>query len=130
MYPINMSICPASREVVGSSDSKRPPTRAFELNNVDRVDGSECGERPEICESLQSQIDKWLTLSVSTSAHLMRYVDAEIEYVLADLKSKTQSLKIFFFRHPDGTWQVFPPKRNGPMIQPCAVATAHQSVNF
>jgi hypothetical protein len=103
------------------SGAPHAETRRNEMSGSPQTSNLADQTQPQICGSLRNQINKWVALSVSRSVQLMRCVGAEVECVSADLKSDTHSITIFFFRHPDGNWQVYPPQRNRPAMRSCAM---------
>lgn len=70
--------------------------------------------------SLRWLIDKWLTPTPGASIRVVRYGRENSEQrrcVLAQSSDSPGSLAIFFFRHDDGSWRVFPPARKGPAMR-------------
>jgi hypothetical protein len=73
--------------------------------------------------SLRSLIEKWLGPTPATPVRLTRYGrvnSSQIRCVLAQSSEPTRALSIFFFRHDDGGWCVFPPAVSGPVMRPDA----------
>jgi hypothetical protein len=73
--------------------------------------------------SLHALVDKWLAPSLATPARVTRFGRAHLtnrRYVCVEAGRAGQVLTIFFFRHRDGAWCVFPPADEQP--QPRAFA--------
>jgi hypothetical protein len=67
--------------------------------------------------SLRSLIEKWLGPTVAAPVHVTRCTFANANRtrcVLARSSASENSLAIFFFRHDDGAWRVFPPSPSKP----------------
>jgi hypothetical protein len=67
--------------------------------------------------SLRSLIEKWLAPTATTPVHLTRCTvsnSSRTRCVLARSSASENSLAIFFFRHDDGAWRVFPPAPRKP----------------
>ncbi|ACA95966.1 conserved hypothetical protein [Burkholderia orbicola MC0-3] len=69
--------------------------------------------------SLRSLIEKWLAPSASAPVHITRltFANSRIRCVLARRSTSPTSLSIFFFRHADGVWRVFPPAPRKPEMR-------------
>lgn len=62
--------------------------------------------------SLRLLIDKWLAPTPAMPAHVIRLSRASSHprrCVCVEASRPTGLLKIFFFKHDDGSWCVFPP---------------------
>ncbi|MBN3818035.1 hypothetical protein G3N57_16100 [Paraburkholderia sp. Se-20369] len=62
--------------------------------------------------SLRMQVDKWLAPSVRVPARVVRFSRMPAQrrrYVCVEAAHPTGTIAIFFFRHDDGSWCVFPP---------------------
>jgi hypothetical protein len=62
--------------------------------------------------ALRHLVDKWLAPTPSVPARVRRIgrmALARHRYVLVEAAHTTGTLSIFFFRHDDGSWCVFPP---------------------
>ncbi|SOE54715.1 hypothetical protein SAMN05446635_0770 [Burkholderia sp. OK233] len=69
--------------------------------------------------SLRWLIDKWLAPTPAAPIRLTRYGGTNSKQrrcVLAQSSEPTRPFAIFFFRHDDGCWCVFPPVPRGPML--------------
>lgn len=69
--------------------------------------------------SLRWLIDKWLAPTPATPVRVTRYGRANPHprrCVLAQSSGPAGPLEIFFFRHDDGSWCVFPPASSGPVM--------------
>ncbi|MGA9918256.1 MAG: hypothetical protein WBR17_37530 [Paraburkholderia sp.] len=63
--------------------------------------------------SLRLLVEKWLTPSPSTPIRVTRFSRARLNqrrYVRVEVLRPTGPVGMFFFRHGDGTWYVFPPE--------------------
>lgn len=69
--------------------------------------------------SLRALVDKWLAPTVAVPArvtHIGRMVHDRHRYVCVEADHHTGTLAIFFFRHGDGSWCVFPPAATRPAM--------------
>ena len=67
--------------------------------------------------SLRALIDKWLAPTAIAPVHVTRCTFAnssQTRWVLARSSASDGALSIFFFRHDDGAWRVFPPAPRKP----------------
>ncbi|NVH71865.1 hypothetical protein FSB08_04670 [Paraburkholderia sp. JPY432] len=72
--------------------------------------------------SLRSLIEKWLAPTATAPVHVTRCTFAnssQTRCVLARSSASERSLAIFFFRHDDGAWRVFPPPPRKPEMHSC-----------
>jgi hypothetical protein len=69
-------------------------------------------------KSLRWLVEKWLAPTPSVPVQVTRYShpNSSGRCVLARQSGPARSLAIFFFRHEDGLWCVFPPSPKGPMM--------------
>jgi hypothetical protein len=69
-------------------------------------------------KSLRWLVEKWLAPTPSIPIRLTRYSqpNSRGRCVLARQSSPARSVAIFFFRHDDGSWCVFPPSTQGPTM--------------
>lgn len=70
--------------------------------------------------SLRSLIDKWLAPTAASPIHLTRMSRVKTRSqrcVHVECLGASGSLAFFFFRHVDGSWCVFPPTPERPMMQ-------------
>ncbi|HEV3104091.1 MAG TPA: hypothetical protein VGZ01_00160 [Trinickia sp.] len=68
--------------------------------------------RSSASSSLRQLVDKWLAPTPSTPARVTRIGRMPLErrrYIRVETAHTTGTLAIFFFRHDDGSWCVFPP---------------------
>ncbi|MBC8752292.1 hypothetical protein F6X42_39480 [Paraburkholderia sp. WC7.3b] len=75
--------------------------------------------------SLRSLVEKWLTPAAATPIRVTRFSrtgSSRGRYARVEVQRPEGSVALFFFRHDDGTWQVFPPGTRGPGV--CAGASA------
>lgn len=77
---------------------------------------------PRTSQSLRGQVKKWFAPGINTSVKLTRHDNPNLQCVRAELISTTQQKIIFFFRHPDGEWRVFPPRPTQPTMRACLMA--------
>jgi hypothetical protein len=62
--------------------------------------------------SLRFVIEKWMTPTAATPIRIIRSSRTGLNqrrYVHVETHRPGGSVSLFFFRHDDGTWQVFPP---------------------
>jgi hypothetical protein len=124
MQPSHALIDPAgnSRQATSLHDREHASPNPYAFSQLLPNEGFKEETRLTICESLRDQINKWLAPAINNSVRLTRCTKSEVEYVRADIRSETHPRTIFFFRHPDDTWQVYPPCRRGPTMHSCAMA--------
>ena len=63
-------------------------------------------------QSLRWQVDKWLAPAPATPVHVTRFSrtgSGGHRYVCVETSSPAGVRALFFFRHDDGSWSVFPP---------------------
>ncbi|SOE66257.1 hypothetical protein SAMN05446635_2827 [Burkholderia sp. OK233] len=63
-------------------------------------------------QSLRSQVEKWLAPAPATAVHVTRFSRTRWNgrrYVCVETSSPAGARALFFFRHDDGSWRVFPP---------------------
>ncbi|CAB3666364.1 hypothetical protein [Trinickia soli] len=73
--------------------------------------------------SLRQLVDKWLAPTAAVPArvtHVGRMLHDRHRYVCVEANHHTGTLAIFFFRHDDGAWRVFPPAATRPAMSPLA----------
>ncbi|MDR5857447.1 hypothetical protein P9239_01320 [Caballeronia sp. LZ062] len=66
--------------------------------------------------SLHSAVDKWLAPTVTHPARVAQLSRSRItgmRYVRVEAWHGGELIGIIFFRHYDGTWNVFPPQARG-----------------
>ena len=67
-------------------------------------------------KSLHFLVEKWLTPTAATPIRVTRFSrtgSTRGRYVRVDAQRPEGSVGLFFFRHDNGTWQVFPPGTGG-----------------
>lgn len=70
-------------------------------------------------KSLRSMIEKWLAPTSGTPIRLTRFSrtrSSRGQYVCVEISRPAGSLAVFFFRHEDGTWRVFPTEAKRPAM--------------
>jgi len=70
--------------------------------------------------SLRMLVEKWFAPTSTAPARLVRFsrlMPDQGRYVCMEAARPGGPLVIFFFRHDDGSWQVFPPATNRPMMR-------------
>ncbi|WP_092137835.1 hypothetical protein [Cupriavidus sp. YR651] len=63
-------------------------------------------------QSLRFQVDKWLAPGPMTSVHVVEFsrtLSGRRRYVCVETAQPAGLRALFFFRHDDGCWRVFPP---------------------
>ncbi|AXE94722.1 MULTISPECIES: hypothetical protein [Paraburkholderia] len=63
-------------------------------------------------QSLRCQVEKWLAPTTTTVVHVTRFSRTGKHgrrYVCVEARSPAGARALFFFRHDDGNWCVFPP---------------------
>ncbi|MFM0232904.1 hypothetical protein [Paraburkholderia sediminicola] len=66
-------------------------------------------------QSLRWQVEKWLAPAPTTPVHVTRFSRTRWNgrrYVCVETSSPTGARALFFFRHDDGSWYVFPQTAN------------------
>ncbi|MDN7184171.1 hypothetical protein M0D69_40400 [Caballeronia sp. SEWSISQ10-4 2] len=70
--------------------------------------------------SLRSLVEKWLWLTQAAPARLTvfsRTASGGTRFVRVEVSRQERPVSVLFFRHTDGTWQVFPPAIQRPMMR-------------
>ncbi|TFE37913.1 hypothetical protein E2553_38395 [Paraburkholderia dipogonis] len=68
------------------------------------------GVMEQLRVSLRAVVEKWLGAAAHKSARVSRLSDAHSRrYVRVVLLNSPDDEGMFFFRHHDGSWRVFPP---------------------
>jgi hypothetical protein len=63
-------------------------------------------------QSLRRQVEKWLAPAFATPVHVTEFGHTRLggrRYVRVETSSADGVRELFFFRHDDGSWCVFPP---------------------
>ena len=69
--------------------------------------------------SLRLLVDKWLGPTVATPARIVRVgrmSPGRRPYICVESSQRTGILALYFFRHDDGMWCVFPPAVKRPAM--------------
>ena len=69
--------------------------------------------------SLRALVDKWLAPNARVPARVVRFSrtqDHRLRYVCVEAAHPARTIAIFFFRHDDGSWNVFPPAEVRPAM--------------
>ncbi|QBR02975.1 MULTISPECIES: hypothetical protein [Paraburkholderia] len=69
--------------------------------------------------SLRLLVDKWLAPNAGVPAHVVcfsRMQENRLRYVCVEAVHPARTIAIFFFRHGDGSWCVFPPAASRPAM--------------
>ncbi|MGF6301383.1 hypothetical protein OKW42_004736 [Paraburkholderia sp. WC7.3d] len=78
--------------------------------------------------SLRSLIEKWLAPTPESPVRLTRFNNrthpSRARCACVEASRPAASLAIFFFRHEDGTWHVFPPVAKRPTMSVSLQCTA------
>lgn len=75
--------------------------------------------------SLRLVVDKWFTPTTATPVRVTefgRITSTQRRYVRIEALRPAGLLVIFFFRHDDGSWNVFPPIAEMPAMRACQLA--------
>lgn len=70
--------------------------------------------------TLRSLVEKWLGPVTATPVRITRSGRAQSNqqvYVHIELLLPRGAVGLFFFRHPDGSWRVFPPEADRPELR-------------
>ncbi|MBP0588514.1 hypothetical protein J8I87_02025 [Paraburkholderia sp. LEh10] len=70
-------------------------------------------------QSLRELVEKWLSPTPATPLRVTQFSrtrDSNRRYVCVEVARPACSVAIMFFRHDDGSWRVFPPRRERPAM--------------
>ncbi|KDP87681.1 hypothetical protein CF70_035050 [Cupriavidus sp. SK-3] len=70
-------------------------------------------------QSLRFQVEKWLAPGPTTSVHVIEFGrthSGRRRYVCVETTQPAVLRALFFFRHDDGCWRVFPPAVDRPKM--------------
>ena len=70
-------------------------------------------------QSLRFLVEKWLAPGPSSSVHVTEFSRTRLggrRYVRVETSLDAESRSLFFFRHDDGCWCVFPPTADTPKL--------------
>ncbi|KAA1011455.1 hypothetical protein FVF58_16225 [Paraburkholderia panacisoli] len=76
-------------------------------------------------QSLRCQVEKWLAPAPAASVHVTRFSRARLggrRCVYVETSSSRGVRALFFFRHDDGSWYVFPPAADRPRVTAGSIA--------
>ena len=71
--------------------------------------------------SLRCQVEKWLAPAPAAPVHVTDFGRTRwygTRYACVETSSRGDTRVLFFFRHHDGTWWVFPPAVNSRKLTP------------
>lgn len=69
--------------------------------------------------SLHGQVDKWLVLTHTTYMRVVRFSrlgSHRNRFVCVETSGPMGTLALFFFRHGDRSWRVYPPETQRPTM--------------
>ncbi|SKC77372.1 hypothetical protein SAMN06266956_3076 [Paraburkholderia hospita] len=76
-------------------------------------------------QSLRWQVEKWLAPAPATPIHVTRFSRTRLggrRCVYVETSSSRGMRALFFFRHDDGSWYVFPPAADSPRVTAGSIA--------
>jgi hypothetical protein len=74
---------------------------------------------------LRALVDKWVGSGEAMTARVIEFSRTPSDrrrYVRVGALTREASFSIVFFRHDDGSWNVFPAKTNVPTMRACRLA--------
>ncbi|OUL84861.1 hypothetical protein [Paraburkholderia hospita] len=72
-------------------------------------------------KSLRGLVDKWLAPTHAMRTRVIRFSRLSLHrqrYVCVETSGPMGTLALFFFRHDDGSWRVYPPEAQRPAMAP------------
>ncbi|WP_028217659.1 hypothetical protein [Paraburkholderia oxyphila] len=69
--------------------------------------------------SLQGLVEKWLAPTPAVPAHVTQFgrtAAGNTRFICVEVSHPTNPRALFFFRHGDGCWRVFPPPDERPAM--------------
>lgn len=69
--------------------------------------------------SLRQVVEKWFSLDPAMPAHVIQFGrmrENRQRFLCVESSPPARAFTLFFFRHEDGSWRVFPPRRQHPAI--------------
>ena len=105
----------AARELVSASVSEQKRTRHCAMRKRPKEKMMNPGQL-----SLRLLVEKWLAPTPAIPAHVTRFSRMgtnQRRYVRVEALHPTGPLALFFFRHDDGSWCVFPPGTERPTMR-------------
>jgi hypothetical protein len=79
-------------------------------------------------KTLRSMIDQWLPAEFVAQIHITRYRSRHPErecYVRVEAINRTGPVELYFFRHRDGSWRIYPPTQGRPAMHAGCFPEAH-----
>ena len=95
------------------------PTASRESSDVKQRDESQESIMNTAAQSLHSQVEKWLAPGPQGQIRVVRFGHRRRDgtrYAHVEASTTCGARAIFFFRHHDGGWCVFPPHAGGPSM--------------
>lgn len=71
-------------------------------------------------KSLRLMVEHWLTADSSTGVRVTKFKNRRSHhecYVRVEIFKEAGPIEMFFFRHRDGTWRIYPPSRERPALR-------------
>jgi hypothetical protein len=71
-------------------------------------------------KSLRLMVERWLAPAAADQVRITRFRNRHSIsecYVCVESFNATRPIAMFFFRHKDGTWRIFPPDRERPTMR-------------
>jgi hypothetical protein len=71
-------------------------------------------------KSLRAMVEHWLSPDSNTTVRVIRYRSGWANrqlYVQVETRKSQGPVAMYFFRHEDGAWRVFPPRRELPTMR-------------
>jgi len=81
-------------------------------------------------KSLRSMVEHWLTADPSKGIRVTEFKKRRSRhgcYVCVETAGEAGPIAMFFFRHGDGTWRVYPPSRERPALGTLETSVIHSS---
>ncbi|KXV04137.1 hypothetical protein CR51_14720 [Caballeronia megalochromosomata] len=69
--------------------------------------------------TLRGLVEKWLAPYLAAPARVVRLARNEAGFhrcIRVDISRPSRDLSMHFFRHADGSWQVYPPQKTRPCL--------------
>jgi hypothetical protein len=71
-------------------------------------------------KSLHSMVERWLVPTSMDTVHVVEFKNQRARrqcYVCVEARRAAGTAAMFFFRHKDGLWCIFPPNREHPTMR-------------
>ncbi|WP_439654773.1 hypothetical protein [Trinickia terrae] len=81
-------------------------------------------------DSLRGQVEKWLAPEPAAPVRVTAFGRSRFDgarYVCVEARTPAGVRALFFFRHGDGSWRVYPPAANGKNKRPAAARSIEQT---